>query len=165
MAATQDTVYEVLRYIFDYYLDDNNQRIEIDQSKLVFELSEVGFRQDKVQQALEWLESLAQQHTVAIKRLGGVRSTIRIYSENEHKRLSQKAIRFLALLEQNKTIDGSIREWIIDRALALGVERVRLDQLQWVTLMVLANQNESFETLNWISDCLFNEKSEKHTLH
>lgn len=165
MSETQNNVYEVLRYIFDYYLDETRANLDLDQSKLVFELTEVGFRHDKVQKAFKWLESLVQDNHLGVKQVGSENHTVRIYSEAEQKRLSQKALRFLAILEQNRTIDGLLRERIIDRALALEVERVRLDQLQWVTLMVLANQKEAIETLDWIGDYVLNEKKEKHTLH
>lgn len=164
-AMIQDNVYEVLMYIFDYYMDQDVSNLNVNQPDLVHELAEIGFRHDAVQKAFNWLESLAGENQLEMKPESDENSAVRIFAPPECERLSKESRGFLAMLEQNKMINSTLRERIIDRALALEMKRVQLDQLKWVTLMVLFNQNEPIEELDWIEDFIIEGETEVHTLH
>lgn len=153
----QDNVYEVLMYIFDYYMDQNSEAV-VNQAELATELAEVGFGRDEVRKAFDWLESLAEENQLEPKLVEIEKRSTRIYAALECERLSVESRGFLTYLEQNHMLNSALRERVIDRALALEIERVELDQMKWVTLMVLFNQNEPMEELDWLEDFIYDEE-------
>lgn len=161
----QNNVYEVLMYIVGYYMKQDLSHVAVSQFNLACELAEVGFEMDAVQKAFTWLASLTEENQLETKQIEGENHSVRIYATSECERLSLDSRGFLLLLEQNKIISPLIRERIIDRALALGIKCLHLDQLKWVTLMVLFNRNDSVETMEWIKDLVFEENNHVPVMH
>ena len=52
-------------------------------------------------------------------------------------------------LEQTGILDLPTRELVIDRLMALEFEVVDMDDAKWVIMMVLCNQTDSPEELEW----------------
>lgn len=161
----QHNVYDVLMYIVGYYMKQDLNLVSVNQWSLARELAAVGFEIDAVQKAFSWLASLTEENQLEMKQIERENHSVRVYATIECERLSLESRGFLMLLEQHNMITPTIRERIIDRALALGIKCIQVDQLKWVILMVLFNQNDSVEIMDWIKDFIFEDKnhvSQKH---
>ncbi len=155
----RSSVYEVLMYIFDHYLEEE-VALEVDQDLLANELEEIGFNKGEVKKAFVWLETLTDD----LCALGDVgpsshsnELSLRIYSPQECEKLPPDSRGFLMFLEQSGVMDAQTRELVIDRALALESEKIDLEQVKWVALMVLFNQAEGDSQVQWIEDLVLNE--------
>ena len=66
----------------------------------------------------------------------------------------------LLVLERNGVLSADQRELVIDRAMALDLDEVALDDLKWVVLMVLFNQPGSEAAFAWMESQIFAEDPE-----
>ncbi len=67
---------------------------------------------------------------------------------------------FLLYLEQQGVLGADQRELVLDRALALDLENVGLDDLKWVVLMVLFNQPGSEAAYAWMETQMYLDEPE-----
>lgn len=147
----KETVLDVLMYIFDNYVEDD-QDIIPDQESLKVQLIEAGFRDQQVEGAFTWLEGLATQREISDTIVGSNRSALRVFNDQELNRLNADCRGFLLYLEEAKVLDMHERELVIDRIMALESEEIDLHQLKWVVLMVLFNQPEKEAAITWMED-------------
>ena len=61
----------------------------------------------------------------------------RIYDELEQAQIDRDARGFLLQLEQIGLVTPSVRETVIDRAMALDEDEIDIERLKWVVLLVL----------------------------
>ena len=66
-------------------------------------------------------------------------------------------------LEFYRIITPSVREVILDRAMALDADHMDLDQMKWVAMMVLYNQPGRETSYLWLENLLF--ELEHEVLH
>ena len=162
----KDNMLDVLMYIFENFIDDDREQNEgPDVAALTTELGHAGFREGEINKAFEWLEDLSvlceqedYPHTI-----NNTVPATRIYAEAEKKKISMRAIGFIARLEFYSIITPSVREVILDRAMALESERIDLDQMKWVAMMVLYNQPGRETNYLWLENLLFD--LEQDVLH
>jgi Smg protein len=161
----KDNMLEVLMYIFENYIDDDHEQSEgPDVAALTTELGHAGFHEGEITRAFEWLEDLSllceqEDHPDAFSNP----ASTRIYSDPEKQKLSRASLGFLARLEFYKIISPSIREVILDRAMALESDAIDLDQMKWVAMMVLYNQPGRETNYLWLENLLFD--LEQDVLH
>ena len=74
-----------------------------------------------------------------------------------------QSIGFLSRLEFYNIITPTVREVILDRAMALESEVIDLDQMKWVAMMVLYNQPGRETNYLWLENLLFD--LEQDVLH
>src|SRR3954470_6638591 len=110
-------MFDVLVYLYEtYYRPDACP----DSQALVKKLSAVGFEEEEISKALDWLTDLA----VATNGLSDqnpqqtVSSGIRIYVQMEMDMLGTAAVGFIQFLESAKVLNAVQREIVIERALA-----------------------------------------------
>lgn len=138
MEKMKETIFDVLVYLFEHYIDVGDEQV-MEQSKLKSELLEAGFSENYVDRAFDWMDELTSLPVTAIENYLG-QSSMRIYSPEERQRFDVDAQGFLLFLEQAGIIDSSRRELIIDRAMALGDTVLTVEHIKWVALMVLFSQ-------------------------
>jgi Smg protein len=153
----KESVLDVLMYLFENYLDDEEE-IATDRDTLNLELKEAGFGQVEVDKALAWLEDLAKLKETDFKDAVLDSRSIRVFTEQEIKKLDSQCRGFLMFLEQVGVLNHQTREMVIDRVMALESGEINLDQLKWVILMVLFNQPGEEEALAWMEDLVFDEE-------
>ncbi|MCO7226566.1 DUF494 family protein [Pleionea sp. CnH1-48] len=134
----KNDVLDVLLYIFERFQEEDYVVID-EAAKLVEELSEVGFGDNEIHGALDWLDGLMDARQQASIETDRPNIATRIFSEDEMVVLNTKAQGFLYHLEHIGVLDAITRELVIDRIMALAVEDVDLEQLKWITMMVLFN--------------------------
>jgi Smg protein len=151
----KENVLDVLMYLFENYMDEGPE-FHPDQETLLAELSQAGFPRAEITKAFSWLEGLS-----ALRSAGGepfvpsATGALRCYSAPEQAKISLAARGFLQFLEQVGVLDGAAREMVIDRVMALETEEIDLEQLKWVTLMVLFNQPGREQAYAWMEDLVF----------
>jgi Smg protein len=137
-------MYDVLVYLFQSYRTPQ-QFPETDD--LHEKLTDIGFDEDDVEQALDWLIGLAsatQNITLGAPASPG---TQRVYAEAERSQLGDDAIAFIRCLENADALYAPHRELVIERALATGESPVQVSRMRVITLMVLWSQEVEMDAL------------------
>lgn len=139
-------MFDILVYLFENYLPEACPEPDI----LARKLSAIGFETEDINDALAWLAGLQEgdqaspvpdlpeQHT---------QPALRIYTEEEINHLPVECRGFLTFLEQANAITPSLREMVIERALALAEHRLTLSRLKIIVLMVMWRHQHALDTL------------------
>ncbi|MTD39380.1 DUF494 family protein [Erwinia sp. CPCC 100877] len=133
-------MFDVLMYLFETYIHTEPEA-RVDQDKLTRDLTDVGFEREDIYNALMWLEKLAdyQDGQAEPMHLAADPLSMRIYTEDECRRLDADCRGFLLFLEQIQVLNLETREMVIERVMALDADEFDLEDLKWVVLMVLFN--------------------------
>lgn len=150
-----ENMVEVLIYLYENYMDGETHP-PIDQDELEIELSQAGFSQGEIQQALTWLDELASRMEVSDYPARSLGAT-RIYTLAECQKLDLESRGLLLFLEQNGILDPLSRELVIDRALAIEQGGVSVDDLKWIVLLVLLNRPGRESALSQMEDLIYDE--------
>lgn len=137
----KNDVLDVLMYIFERFQDQEYVVIE-EANKLASELTEVGFSDFEIDSALNWIDELVELRESSEHQLPEQQPPVtatRIFSEPEMQVLTVTARGFLYHLEQLGVLDSVTRELVIERIMALEMQDVDLEQVKWITMMVLFN--------------------------
>ncbi len=132
----KENVLDVLMYLFENYMSDDIE-FDTDEESLRVELQEAGFQSIEISKAFEWLEGLVALQDFPEKLPLVNTSSLRVYTAEEADKLDLDARGFLMFLEQTGVLDHNTREMVIDRVMALDEDEIDIEQLKWVTLMVL----------------------------
>ena len=161
----KENVFDVLVYLFENYMDDGPE-LPADQKQLALELSEAGFHRGEIRKAFRWLDGLSAQQRDALNAASH-RDTaaLRHYDPTELCKLDAACRGFLLLMEQHGVLDARTRELVIERAMALELEEITLEQLKWIVLMVLSRQpgNEYAHAL--VEDLVYDDLQGQGQLH
>ena len=131
------SVLDILIYVFDHYMMADSVDVP-ERDALAEDLERVGFTEDSVERALDWLADLAGERDRPALDGGG--RALRVFTDGERARLSTEVRGYLMSLERGGILSPQQREIVIDRLLALDGETVDIDQLKWIVLMVLSSQ-------------------------
>ncbi len=152
----KQTVIDILIYLFEHYIDDELE-LDADQDRLKVELREAGFEALQVSKAFDWLQELAVNREQSDGLPSAAQTSMRIYTAEEQGRLDLESRGFLHFLEQSGVLDGTSRELVIDRVLALETDEIDIGQLKWIILMVLFNQPGQEQAFVWMEDLVMDE--------
>ena len=159
----KQSVVDVLMFLFERYLDDDESNktghVTDKRDSIQLRLEEMGFHNQDINQAFDWLEDLADvqanmqdnEQQIAIKE-----TSTRIYSEQEKTLITQESIGFLNFLQQTNILTPVTRELILDRVVALG-HPLDAEQLKWIIMIVLHTQPGEEYTLTLIESFLFDD--------
>ncbi len=155
----KQSVVDVLMFLFERYLDDEpteTSRVTDKRDSIQIRLEEMGFHNQEINQAFDWLEDLADLQDK--QQFSPVHETsTRIYSKEEKKLIDMESIGFLNFLEQTNILTPVTRELILDRVVALG-HPLDAEQLKWIIMIVLHTYPGEENTLALImEDFIFDE--------
>jgi len=158
-------MFDILVYLYEtYYRPDACP----DAVALAKKLSAVGFEEDDISVALNWLTVLADNANSA-KAISGIDAPVskgfRIYAEVEHLRLGTAAIGFLHFLESAGLIDSNQREIVIERAVAIDESPIDLEKLKVIVLMMLWSQGKEPDMLMFDELLESDDENEPRLLH
>ena len=113
-------MFDVLVYLYETYWRPDACP---DHAQLTRKLTAVGFENDEIQEALNWLDGLA----AAGSSYQGEQSdhAMRGYAATEVEHLGEASIGFISFLESAGVLPGPMREMVIDRAMAQYLEGIR----------------------------------------
>jgi Smg protein len=141
-------MFEVLVYLYENYWRPDACP---DHDQLTRKLSAVGFETDEIQEALSWLDGLAE--TAEAYSGEQAATSMRVYSPAELERLGEDSIGFISFLESAGVLPAPMREMVVDRASAVGESPLALEDLKVIVLMVFWSLGEEPDAL--ILDELF----------
>lgn len=148
---------DVLVYLYEnYWRPDACPEPE----QLMRKLVAVGFEDDEVREALDWLAGLSSLSAGFATKQSA--QALRVYSQDEQEHLGVTSVGFLAFLESSGVLPPHMRELVIECALSIPGGPVSLDTLKVTVLMVFWSLGEEPDAL--ILDELFVDPSER-TLH
>jgi Smg protein len=138
-------MFDILVYLFENYLPEACPEPAV----LARKLSAIGFEEEAITEALDWLAGLqehdADAHEVASNSTS--RPAIRVYVDEEQSLLSTECRGFLTFLEQAGALPPALRELVIDRAMATADSTLSLPRLKVIVLMVMWRHQHSLDTL------------------
>ncbi len=141
-------MFEVLVYLYEnYWRPDACPEAK----QLKRKLSAVGFEPEEIQDALRWLDGLA--NSVESVTGSAVQGSMRIYTDAEREVLDLDSLGFITFLESAGVLPAPMREMVIDRAVAVGSGTMDLEDLKIIVLMVFWSLGEEPDAL--ILDELF----------
>ena len=119
-----------------------------DNTELAEELAEAGFQSGEVESAFTWLDELVN---LSEKQVEGAscEKAIRYYQPREKASIPLEARSLLMRLERSGVLDFNSREIVIDRILALNLADLDVEHVKWVVMMVLCNQIDYPEAIEW----------------
>lgn len=148
-------MFDILVYLFENYVHADACP---EPAQLARKLTAAGFEEDEIADALEWLSGLRQLSDAESPPHCARPGSLRVYGEDELRRLGVECRGFLLFLENAGILDAACREMIVERALALGEAEIELENLKVIVLMVLWQQDRPINGL--ILDELLNEADE-----
>lgn len=141
-------MFEVLVYLYENYWRPDACP---EQRQLERKLSAVGFDTDEIQEALRWLDGLADSAESCVDAAGA--GSVRVYTAAERDLLGDESIGFLCFLESAGVLSPALREVVVDRAMAIGSGPIGLEDLKIIVLMVFWSLGQEPDAL--ILDELF----------
>jgi Smg protein len=133
---------DILVYLFENYLPDACPEPAV----LARKLTAAGFESDDIAAALFWLDGLAGDESARCRN-PAVAGAMRIYDEEEQERLPAACRGFIGFLEQHGAVDATLREAIIERAMALPGAEVSLDRLKVIVLAIIWRYRHEVDAL------------------
>lgn len=152
----KENVLDVLMYLFENYLDDDDTESATDRESLTVELEQAGFPKVEINKAFDWLENLASNPPDADNSITRP-DAFRVYAQPEIERLSLECRGFLQYLENIGILEAAQREVVIDRIMALDGDEIDLEQVKWITLMVLFNRPGQEDAYARMEDLVFDD--------
>jgi Smg protein len=158
-------MFDILVYLYEtYYRPDACPNSEA----LVKKLSAVGFEEEEISKALNWLTDLAvssNELSEQYPQQTAFSFGTRIYVQSEMDTLGTGAVGFIQFLEAAKVINAIQREIVIERALAASAEHISLDKLKVIVLMVLWSQGKEPDSLMFEELFIDEDDAEPRMLH
>jgi Smg protein len=135
------------------YLYENYWRPDAcpDHEQLTRKLSAVGFENEEIQEALNWLDGLALSAQTHAGQQGA--ASMRVFTSAEHDHFGADCLGFVSFLESAGVLPPPMREIVVDRAMAIPGGPVSLEDLKIIVLMVFWSLGEEPDAL--ILDELF----------
>ncbi|RJX33047.1 MAG: DUF494 domain-containing protein [Oxalobacter sp.] len=133
---------DVLAYLYETYYGPETFP---EPATLTRTLSDVGFKETEIADALVWLNHLAETTETFAERhpeRGSFSRAQRIYAPQETALLGHEAIGFIHSLEAAGILDPVLREIVIERSLASGISPMPIEQLRLIVLFILWSQGE-----------------------
>ncbi len=148
---------EVLIFIYQNYWDkhDGVESKETDEAIMAYELSQAGFNHQDILHAVDWVKDL--RRSVQQPQYQQDPAALRIFCEMERSRINDESLNFLCLLQKSELITAYERDLIIDRAMVLPQETLNMEDIRWITMMVLWDESRKQDYL-FVEDALFNPK-------
>ncbi|WP_423679832.1 MULTISPECIES: DUF494 family protein [unclassified Undibacterium] len=154
-------MFDILVYLYEtYYRPDACP----DTAALVKKLSAVGFPEDEISEALDWLTGLAKTTGQSLPSPLSS-SGFRVYAAAELAALGTEAIGFIQFLESAGLLSSLQREIVIERALAVNESPLPLNKLRIIVLMMLWSQGAEPDMLMFDELLLSDDDNTPRLLH
>lgn len=137
-------MFDILVYLFENYYQNESWP---ERDALAQKLTAAGFENDDISDALDWLRALARLDTEPFPEAFDQGDGFRAFTGAEIEKLSTGSRGFIAFLESARVLTPSLRELIIDRAMAVEADTVDLGKLKVIVLMVLWTRRGNVDTL------------------
>ncbi|TAM86413.1 MAG: DUF494 domain-containing protein [Candidimonas sp.] len=138
-------MFDILVYLFEnYYTPQACPEADV----LAHKLAAAGFEHEDINDALGWLNGLAQTTEQCLELAQIPKSdSARIYTDDEYQALGTQAVGFISFLESSGVLPPVLREILIDRAQAVLESPISLEKIKIMALIVLWSQEAEIDHL------------------
>lgn len=147
-----EDIFDVLIYLFENYMDSDIDIIP-DTNMLQTELKAAGFNTLNISKAFEWLDTLALQEEPNFKSA----HSFRIFCTQECQKLDMECRNFILFLQSTNILNPVSRELVIDRAMAIESKAISIEELKWITLIVLLSQPDEELAIAHMENIIYQE--------
>lgn len=158
---SKSNMLSVLMYLFKNHMQ-NDCKLDSSPQNLTAKLQHRGFKKDAINKAFNWLAELTVSQ-YNIRYNPPQKNSVRIYSNDECKKINKNCRNFIMSLEHNGILNTATRELVISQVMQLDQKEISLNQVKWVALMVLFNQSDQRNALNALTCMVLNNNIE--TIH
>jgi len=138
----RERVLAIVTILARYFLEERNL---ISESELVEELLSVGFDEEEIDAAFNWMQGLSPVSDSPVQQKPLTSYAQRIFSSDERRLLSDEARGFLIRLRTLGILDDETQEEIIERAFQMEEEDLSLKEIKVMTaLSLFARSNEDW---------------------
>lgn len=138
----RERVLAIVTILARYFLEERNL---ISETELVEELLSVGFDEEEIDAAFNWMQGLSPSSDAPIEKKPLTTYNQRIFTPEEKRLLSDEARGFLIRLRNLGILDDDAQEEIIERAFQLEEEDISLKEIKVMTaLSLFARSNEDW---------------------
>ncbi len=130
-----EDIFDVLIYLFENYMDSDFDTAP-DTYTLKTELKEAGFNKNNIIKAFDWLDTLASQEEPDFTSI----CNFRIFCREEEQKLDIECRNFILSLQNLQILTPTSRELVIDRAMDIECTTITIEELKWISLIVLLSQ-------------------------
>lgn len=117
------------------------------------ELKAVGFNSKIILKAFEWLDSLVLQKEPVFKST----KNFRIFCTEECHKLDMQCRNFILFLQGMNILSPVSRELVINHAMAVDNKQVSIEELKWITLIVLLSQADEETAIAQMENIIYQE--------
>lgn len=145
-----------------------------DSIALAKKLLAVGFDDEEIIAALDWLRGLADTtnnlstvvQDVALSTPSLFESSgFRVYTDEEQSLLGAESIGYLHYLQGNQMLDSQQREIVIERAIAVDEAPLSLSKFKVIVLMILWSQGRESDIMMFDELLLADDETGTRLLH
>ncbi|RLA24298.1 MAG: hypothetical protein DRQ62_05160 [Gammaproteobacteria bacterium] len=147
-----EDIFDVLIYLFENYMDSEIDIIP-DTNMLQTELKAAGFNSGNISKAFEWLDTLALHEEPTFKSS----KNFRIFCAEEIQKLDMECRNFILFLQGMDILTPISRELVIDRAMAIENKHISIEELKWITLIVLLSQPDEELAIAHMENIIYQE--------
>ncbi len=147
-------MFDVLVFMFENYFANHAQP---DDKIMEQELSEAGFEKNDIDGAFDWFEQMKSMLNAPELDYEHQESAMRCFSPSEQKKINIESLGFVIFLQQASVINDVERDLIIDRAMALKQDRIKIEEMRWITMMALWNKGRE-KDYAFVEDAVFNPR-------
>ena len=147
-----EDIFDVLIYLFENYMDSDIDIIP-DTDMLQTELKAAGFNSGNISKAFEWLDTLALQEEPVFKTT----ENFRIFCAEECYKLDMECRNLILFLQSMGILNPVSRELVIDRAMAIENKHISVEELKWITLIVLLSQPDEEYAIAHMENIIYQE--------
>ena len=147
-----EDIFDVLIYLFENYMDSDIDIIP-DTDMLQTELKAAGFNSGNISKAFEWLDTLALQEEPVFKTT----ENFRIFCAEECYKLDMECRNLILFLQSMGILNPVSRELVIDRAMAIENKHISVEELKWITLIVLLSQPDEEYAIAHMEHIIYQE--------
>jgi Smg protein len=85
-----------------------------------------------------------------------------VFTKHEKEKIASDGLGFILFLEQARILNSVEREIILDQAMMINQSRINIDEIRWIVMMTLWNNNRENDYL-FVENTLYQSKqSELH---
>ena len=139
-----ESVLTILMYLFKNHVKNHGPQ-EASEEELIGELQSVGFRPSAIESALNWISKLANNADEITHPQSSF--SRRILTEQELHIFNTDCQNYLLFLQEQNILNALGTELVINQVIDLETNNIDVGIIQWVTLMLLYNQDNQQEAL------------------
>ena len=147
-----ENIVELLLYLFENYIYESDD--SFDKKTIKQGLSSAGFDSLTINHAFTWLDEL-KSDVLSFQNMQITPDSFRVFTAAEQLKIDSESIDFIYYLNNEKILDNTQREILINAIMKLETCQFDVDDLHWLALMVLFSQPEQEQAFAHLEALLF----------